>query len=323
VSRRFGLTEATDLAFRALRSAGASEAAARSLAKATVAAEAQGRSATGFPHLPDYLGGLREGRIVGAAEPLLTSPAAAMIACDAQGGLAQLGFDRALDDLCRRARAYGLALFAQSASFTTGELGYYVRSAAEAGLVALAAANGPALMTVVGASEPVYCTNPIAFAAPLDDGPPLLIDQATSATAFVTLRRYAEEGRTLPPGWAVDESGAETSDPRAALRGALLAFGGARGANIALMIEVLAAGLTGANWSLDAPPFDRGGESPGAGLLVVVIAPSLIARDFPRRLRLHFDRLAKLGVHVPGRRPPASEIELDDALVAEIERAIP
>jgi (2R)-3-sulfolactate dehydrogenase (NADP+) len=231
-----------------------------------------------------------------------------------------LGFDRAFDDLRRRAEALGVALFAQNGSYTTGELGYYPRRLAEAGLVAFAATSGPALITVAGAKTPVYCTNPLAFAAPLDEGPPLLIDQASSATAFVELRRYADRGEALPPGWAVDADGEPTTDPRAAMRGALLAFGGARGANIALMVEVLAAGLTGANWALDAPSFTSGNRSPGAGLLVIALAPSLFAPDFPQRLRLQLDRLAKLGVHVPGRRAAAHEIELPEALVSEIER---
>ena len=105
------------------------------------------------------------------------------------------------------------------------------------------------------------------------------------------------------------------------MRGALLAFGGARGANIALMVEVMAAGLGGANWALDAPSFLTGDRSPGAGLTIVAIAPALLAPDFPRRLRLQLDRLAELGVHIPGRRHAVAEIELPDALLAEIERA--
>ncbi len=321
MTRRFGLVEATELAERACRSAGASADQARSLARAAVAAEQQGRTTAGFSHLLDYLRGFREGRIDGAAEPLLTSPAPAMILCDAKGGIAQLGFDRAYDDLAGRAQTFGIALFAQFGSYTTGELGDYARRLAEKNLVALAATNGPALMTVGGAKERVYCTNPIAFAAPLDIGPPLLIDQATSATAFVNLRRAAEEGKALEPGWAIDDDGRETTDARAALKGALLAFGGARGANIALMVEILAAGLTGANWSLDASPFDRGNRSPGAGLLVIAITPTLFAPDFPQRLGRQVGRLAKLGVHIPGRRVASAEIELPDALVAEIERA--
>jgi (2R)-3-sulfolactate dehydrogenase (NADP+) len=320
VTRRLSLDEATDLAFSACRAAGANEEAARSLARATVSAEAHGKSSIGFAHLLDYLAALREGRIDRRAEPVVTSPAPAAIHCDAKGGIAQLGFDRIFDDLRRRAETFGLALFAQGGSYTTGELGYYPRRLAEAGLVALAATSGPALMTVAGAGTPVYCTNPIAFAAPIAEGPPLIIDQASSATAYVELRRYAERGEALPPGWAVDADGQPTTDPNAALRGALLAFGGARGANIALMVEVLAAGLTGANWALDAPSFLTGDRSPGAGLTVVAIAPALAAPDFPQRLGLQLERLARLGVHIPGRRTAAIELELPNALAAELDR---
>jgi (2R)-3-sulfolactate dehydrogenase (NADP+) len=320
MTRRFTLVEATDLAVRAIRAAGASDEAALSLARATVSANAYGKGSSGFSHLMDYLSALRAGRIVGPAEPLITSPAPAAIHCDARGGIAQHGFDRAFDSLSERARTFGIALFAQNGSYTTGELGYYPRRLAEGGLVAFAATSGPALMTVAGAGTPVYCTNPIAFAAPLDQGAPLLIDQASSATAFVQLRHYAERGETLPAGWAVDADGQPTTDPKAALRGALLAFGGARGANIALMVEVMAAGLAGANWALDAPSFTSGDRSPGAGLLVIAIAPMVLAPDFPQRLRLQLDRLAELGVHIPGRRAATATIELPDALVAEIER---
>jgi (2R)-3-sulfolactate dehydrogenase (NADP+) len=321
MTRRLSLDEATDLAARAARTAGASEAMARSLARATVSANAHGKGSSGFSHLMDYLAALRAGRIIGDAEPVVTSPTPAAIHCDAKGGIAQAGFDRSFDSLCERAQTFGLALFAQNGSYTTGELGYYPRRLAEAGLAAFAATSGPALMTVAGAGTPGYCTNPIAFAAPLDKGPPLLIDQASSATAFVQLRHFAERGEPLPAGWAVDANGAPTTNPQAALRGALLAFGGARGANIALMVEVMAAGLAGANWALDAPSFTSGDRSPGAGLLVIAITPSLLTPDFPQRLRLQLDRLAKLGVHIPGRRAAAAEIELPDALVAEIERA--
>jgi (2R)-3-sulfolactate dehydrogenase (NADP+) len=83
----------------------------------------------------------------------------------------------------------------------------------------------------------------------------------------------------------------------------------------------MAAGLAGANWALDAPSFTSGARSPGAGLLVIAITPALLAPDFPQRLRLQLNRLAELGVHIPGRRADAAEIELPDALAAEIDRA--
>jgi LDH2 family malate/lactate/ureidoglycolate dehydrogenase len=101
-----------------------------------------------------------------------------------------------------------------------------------------------------------------------------------------------------------------------------MTFGGARGANIALMIEVLAAGLTGANWSLDAPSFTRGSASPGAGLFVVALAPTLLEPDFPDRLAAQAARLTELGVYIPGRARAGGSnagISLPTSLVRQIE----
>ena len=75
------------------------------------------------------------------------------------------------------------------------------------------------------------------------------------------------------------------------MRGALLAFGGPRGANIALMVEVLAAGLSGTNWSVDSPPYSEGSESPGSGLFVLAIDPKLFGDRFPERLGEQLARL--------------------------------
>lgn len=317
---RLTIEGAREMARRAVLAVGGSEAVAAALADATLAAELSGRPSVGFAHLLDYLDGLAAGRIAGSATPRISFPAPVAIRIEAGGGIAQLGFDLAFDALQERAGHYGLALLSQANSYTVGELGYYTRRLAEAGLIGLALANGPALVAAGKSPEAVYGTNPLSLAAPVEGGPPLLIDQASSATAFVTIRQAAEIGEALPPGWAVDASGRPTTDPRAALTGALLAFGGERGANIALMVETLAAGLTGANWSLDAPSFADGCRSPGVGLLVIALKPDLFAPDFSVRLAAHLERLAAKGVHIPGQRPARQEIELPEALVEAIAR---
>jgi len=310
------------LAEAACLGAGVGLRMARALAEATLAAELRGKAVVGFAHLPDYLDALTNGRIDGAAEPEIGSPAPALIACDVQGGVAQLGFDDVCGELQTRARAYGIALLALSNCFTTGELGGYVRRLADGGLVALAATNGPALMQPPGASGAVYCTNPIAFAAPGRDGAAVVIDQSSSHAAYVSLRGAAASGTAIPSGWAVDAHGRPTTDAAAALSGALLTFGGARGANIALMVEILAGGLSGANWSLDAPSFTTGGRSPGAGLTVVAIAPALLAPDFAARLEAQLQRLGGMGVHIPGAaaRSGGTDVRLSPALVATLRR---
>lgn len=320
---------ARDLAISACLKAGASPAVAGSLADATVSAACFGHAGMGFPHLLDYLSSFREDRIRGDAVPAIDCPAPAIIHADAMGGIAQLGFDLAFDRLAEAACRFGVALFAQKNCYTAGELGYYVRRLAMEGLVSLAAANGPALLAAAPGTPAVYCTNPVAFGAPVDGGdPPLVIDQASSATAFVNLVRAAREGQAIPEGWAVDAHGDGTTDPSAALRGALLAFGGSKGANIALLVEVLSAGLAGASWSLDSPSFLSGDRPPNAGLTVVIISPTAISPDFGSRLANQLRRLEHLGVHIPGRRSKINSesgglsVVLDRELFEEIRRQL-
>jgi (2R)-3-sulfolactate dehydrogenase (NADP+) len=266
-------------------------------------------------------GSLREGRVKGDAKPTITHPFPAIIHSDAKGGIAQLGFDLMFEELVRRVRTFGVAVFAQKNSYTAGELGYYVRRLALEGLIAIAGANGPALMAASAGGKPVYCTNPLAFGAPIAGSrTPLVIDQASSAAAFVRIVQAASEGRAIPAGWAIDEHGEATTDPGRALGGALLAFGGHKGANIALMVEVLAAGVPGSSWSLDAPDFRSGGQSPGTGLTVIALSPDLLDQDFSSRLAAHVDRLKSLGVRIPGYQEGAGEKA--DAAPISLDRAV-
>ena len=298
---RLDLAEAVSLCEQAAIAAGASKEAAAAVAKSVVAAEARGVKAVGLSHLLDYLAALEAGRVDGQAEPVITRPSLAVHVSDARGGFAHTGFDRIFTELTKSARLFGVAIFAQRNAYTCGELGYFTGRLASEGLVSFAATNGPALLAGAGGAKPVYCTNPMSFAAPVEDGAPLVIDQSSSATAFVSIREAAEEGRELPAGWALDAQGKPTTDPAEAMKGTLLAFGGNRGANIALMVEVLAAGLSGANWSLDAPSFSEGHDSPGTGLFVLAIEPKLIDPDFAARLKAQLDRLAfDYRVHIPG-----------------------
>lgn len=314
----FSADDARSLALKACLACGASSAIAHSLAEATVSAEIYGRPEVGFGHLCDYLHGFVDGRIVKDAEPAITNPLPTIIHSDAACGIAQLGFDRAYDQLADICRSFGMAVFSQKNSYTAGELGYYVRRLARDGLISLAAANGPALMASMPEGKPVFCTNPLAFGAPCTGPAPLVIDQASSATAFVNIVKAAETGEPLPEGWALDADGKATTDARMALAGALLPFGGYKGANIALMVEVLSAAVSGASWSTDGGDFRSGTESPRAGLTILVLSTSAIDPDFENRLAQHLHRLNADGVHIPGMRAAAGQVVLAKATVDRI-----
>jgi (2R)-3-sulfolactate dehydrogenase (NADP+) len=310
---RVSLERARAIATAACLAAGADGATTSALVEATLSAAQSGRTELGFPHLLDYLAALRAGRIKGDARPRIAYPVPGVIDSDAMGGIAQLGFDLAFDELCRRARSLGIALFTQRNSFTAGELGYYVRRLACQGLVGWAVANGPALMAAAPGQAAVYCTNPMAFGVAMPEGAePFIIDQASSATAFLSLRKAAAEARAIPEGWAIDRCGRPTTEASAALDGALLPFGGYKGANLALLVELLSAGLSSAAWSLDAPRFDSGERSLNCGLTVIATAP--LDAHLSTRVAAQLQRLQAHGVRLPGQRSSAAAAADSDSV---------
>ncbi len=280
---------------------GASLETAVSLASGTIHAETSGQPTLGIIHFFDYLDALREGRLKGAARPIITRPTRATIVADGDGGIPHVAFDRVFEDLVDSAHEFGVSIFSQRNAYTCGALGYFVERLAIEGLVSIAGANSSALMAAGGASDrAVFGTNPLAFAAPRSSGRPLVIDQASSQTALVNVREAARNATAIPVGWAVDRVGSPTIDAEAALTGALLPFGGYKGANIALMVEILAA-ISGGNWSLDAWPFDSGDRNPSVGMFLVSIDPVLFDPNFSTRLERHLARLrVDYRMHIPG-----------------------
>lgn len=284
----------------AARKHGARPEMATALASAAVHAETSGRPALGVVHFFDYIEALQQGRLDGTAQPTVTRPSPAAIMADAGGGAPHVAFDRVYEDLVDAAHDFGVSVFSQKNAYTCGALGYFVERLADQGLVSIAGANSSAVMAAGGSDRPVFGTNPLAFAAPRNSGPPLVIDQASSQTAQVNLREAARDGTSIPLGFAVDSAGEPTTDPGAALNGSLLPFGGYKGANIALMVEILAA-LSGAHWSLNARPFDSGDRNPSVGMFIVSIDPVLFDAKFSTRLEQHLERLrADYHMRLPG-----------------------
>jgi delta1-piperideine-2-carboxylate reductase len=142
-------------------------------------------------------------------------------------------------------------------------------------LVAFAAVNSISRVVPWGGHSPVYGTNPIAFAAPRQHGDPLVFDQASSAMAFGEIKVAAQFSQSLPEGVGVDSRGQPTTDPNAIIDGgALLPFGKYKGSSIALMVEILAAALTGGKFSYEVDfSTNPGAQTPKTGEFVLLIDP--------------------------------------------------
>ncbi len=302
---RLSLEEATTLAAAALRRAGARKAAAAATAHALVGAEADGQGGHGLSRLAGYVAQTACGKIDGRARPRLEVLRSGAVLVDAAGGFAYPALDIALGDLPARARRSGLAAAAIRRSHHIGQAGRTVERLAEGGLLGLIVSNTPSAMAFWGGTRARMGTNPLAFAAPLDARPPLVIDLALSAVARSRIIAARDKGEAIPPGWAFDAEGRETADPSAALRGALAPAGGAKGAGLAMMVEILCAALAGGAYGWEASSFlDAAGGPPGVGQLLIALDPDAFAGPgFLHRMGALAEAVAdEPGVRLPGDR---------------------
>ena len=316
------------LAFDALVRCGASDVQAGPTANSIREAEAEGIRNVGLGYLPTYCSHLLCGKVDGAAVPVVSLPDGATLRVDAGFGFCHPAFTAALPTFVGLTRSLGMSLLTISRSYSAGVLGWMVDLLAADGLVALGFANSSTLVAPWGGRTPMLGTNPLAVAAPRDGHRPLVIDMATSATAWVNIRKAADEGREIPLGWGIDPDGQPTTDPQRALDGTVAPLGGAKGFGLGLMVEILAAGLSGGNWGIESSSFgDDVGGPPGVGQTFIAIDPTRGGNPFAQRLeQLVGTMVAEPGVRMPGdrrndarRRAEQSGVDVPDELVQTIE----
>jgi (2R)-3-sulfolactate dehydrogenase (NADP+) len=323
------LDEAEALAQRALSRAGASPAMAAATAAALVAAEAMGQAGHGLSRVQQYCAFLRNGRAEGGATPRVVAERGGAALVDAGHGLAFPALALAVAEATARARAHGLAYIGIANSHHSGAMGLPVAALAREGLVALAFTNSPAAMPVPGGRRPLLGTNPIACAFPRRDAEPLVIDLALSEVARGKIMVAAKEGRSIPEGWAQDAEGRPTTDPNAALAGAMLAMGGTKGGLLALVVELLCVALTGSAFGFEADSFfvDEGNR-PRLGHGLLALDPGALAGRaayLDRVEALLAAMLAEDGVRLPGQRraglvarAETQGLDLPEALLARL-----
>jgi (2R)-3-sulfolactate dehydrogenase (NADP+) len=264
-----------DLVERCLVAANTSAWNAEAVARALVQAEIDGQTGHGVVRVATYCAQSRTGKVDGHATPKLTKTRPGSIMIDVGHGFAFRAFELAAKELPNLTTETGIAAAGFIRSHHAGALGQLVEQLADAGLMALMFANTPGAMTSWGGSRAVFGTNPIAFAAPRRNGAPIIIDLALSQVVRGKILSAAQKGEAIPEGWANDAEGRPTTDARAALKGTVLPIGGAKGAALALMVEILAASLTGANHAFEATSlFDGEGAPPALGQFVIAIDPA-------------------------------------------------
>ncbi len=263
------------------------------LAQTCTHAERDGAHSHGLHRIPAYLATLTTDWVTPGAAPEIQEAASGTLLVDARNGFAQPALIQAMPLLMRMASESGVAILLMKNSHHFGALWLDVEPLAERGFVALTMVNSTSHMAPIGGTKPVYGTNPMAFACPREGHLPIVFDQATSVMAKGDIQLAANSGRLVPPGTGLDKFGKPTENPADILDGGtLLPFSGHKGSSIAMMVEVLAAALTGGSfsWEINKSGYTNAHTS-RAGQFLLCIDPGVSGQSaFTARI----DTLARM-----------------------------
>jgi (2R)-3-sulfolactate dehydrogenase (NADP+) len=276
---------------------------AESVARALVQAEADGLGGHGLMRLASYAAQARCGKVDGFARATLAETTDGTAIIDAQHGFAYPAIDLAIEFLLAAAPARGIAAISITRSGHCGAMGLAVERLANAGLVALMLANTPAAMAPWGGRRALFGTNPIACAFPRPAAAPVVIDLSLSKVARGHIVAAKQRGEAIPEDWALDADGKPTADPGAALAGTMVPAGEAKGAALALMVEAMAAGLTGSRFAFQASSFlDTDGPPPSTGQMMIALNPTAFGPGIAHLEELFTAVAGESGARLPGER---------------------
>jgi (2R)-3-sulfolactate dehydrogenase (NADP+) len=234
----------------------------------------------------------------------------------------------AVKEVIKRAQRYGVGFAGVTNSHHFGAAAYHLAPVGQAGLAGLAFTNSPSAINAWGGKKAFYGTNPIAAIFPRRGAAPIVVDLSLTEVVRGKIMLHAKEGKPIPLGWALDKDGNPTTDAKAALTGSLSPIGGAKGAALALMVEVLSVALTGAALSFENDSYFEPGNKPRIGHAFVAIDPEAVAGShvyYSRLEALVATMLADEAVRLPGiRRVRAAAqarvdgIELSDTAYGEL-----
>ncbi len=328
--RKLTVTEARSLIHRALVGAGCLPSNAGYFTEAIVDTELSGLEGHGFYWLQFYCAHLLSGKVDGRAKPRVERLSSVAYRVDAKGGFAHPAIEAGFRKLIPAALKRGIAAMVVHHSYNAATLGFHTETLARAGLVALGFTNSVPAIAPFGGKAPLIGTNPMSFAAPDGGGGvAFVIDQSASAVAWTSVRRAADEGRAIPPGWALDAQGQPTTDAAAGLAGSMVPSGGYKGFGQGLIVETLCAAVAGAFRGPEMGSFvEDDGRIIGNGQVFIALEPQKFSGGlFCPQIRALCDSItAQPGARLPNQRRVANRARLalaglpiDEALLSRLQ----
>ncbi len=300
------LEEIYNLALRTLKFNGCDDMNAEAVAETVTNAERDGSVSHGLFRIPGYVASLKSQKVKGNARPsnkFLTQNA---IRVEGDYGFAPTAIKVGMPALIETTEKHGVAVLTITNTHHFAALWHETESLAEKNLIGIACTAYKPSVAPAGAKKPLFGTNPISFAWPRKNNTPVVYDMATSTMAMGEVQVAARDGHKVPYGTGLNKDGEKTDNPGdIANGGVLLTFGDYKGSAIAMMIELLAAGLVGDLFSFEAAKEDNNDGGPArGGEFIMALSPQLIAGDnWNEHSEKFFQQMKDLeGVRLPGER---------------------
>lgn len=218
---------------------GVPEDAARLVADTLVQADLWGHQSHGVMRIFWYAARIKSGATKIDAAPQAEAGLGALATMDGQGGLGQVTAHAAMTHAIDLSKQHGIGAVAVRNSGHFGTAMYFTKMAADAGCVGFLSTNASPAMAPWGGTEKRVSTNPWSWAAPAGHHPTMMLDIANTAVARGKLYLAKQSGEAIPDGWAIDATGAATTDPAVGIAGTILPMAGHKGYAISTLMDVL------------------------------------------------------------------------------------
>ena len=148
-------------------------------------------------------------------------------------------------------------------------------------------------MKIRDGKEKMLGTNPFATVIPVGDDDPIIIDFATSVVAKSKFKEYANTGKPLPEGWALDSDGNPTTDAKKGIEGLVLPMAGFKGYGMSMLIDISAGLLSGSAYLNHVGRFySEDKKSMNVGFYMNVLDPIMIyGEDYNTQIKNYVNQL--------------------------------